>query len=176
MNRSRIALICSTALLAAACSPKLTMPVEHEEVRETIVEREVIHDTVVTVAPDSTLLAALVECNEKGQAQLKEIRQLRSSQRAQTSLSLEENRLEVKTVVDSMGIYLKLKERYKEKEKIVTMTVTETVEVNILHWWQEALIRLGLFALVFVVLRVSYGLLKPRLNGILTVLKNFLKK
>lgn len=163
-------------LLASACSPKMVMPVQTEDIRETVVEREISRDTVVMVEPDSTLLAALVECNEKGQAHLKEIRQLRSSQRAQTSLNLEGNRLEVKTVVDSMGIYLTFKERYKEREEIRTVTVTETVEINRLYWWQEALIRVGLFALVFVVLRVSYGLLKPRLNGILTVLKNLIKK
>ena len=122
------------------------------------------------------MLTALVECNARGEARLLEIEQLRNSLRAQTTLSLEDNRLEVKTVVDSMAIYLTLRDRFKETEKVETITVTETVEVNILHWWQEVLIRVGAVSLVVLVLWVVFKLLKPRLNGILTVVKNFLNK
>lgn len=160
----------------AACSKELYQPLSQETIIEKTVEKEVPRDTVIIVQPDSTILSALVECNERGQARLKEIEQLRNSQRAQTSLKMEDNRLEVKTVVDSMEIYLLYKERYKEKEKIKTVTVTETVEVNVLHWWQEALIRVGAVSLAVIVLWVAFRLLKPRLNGILTVIKNFLTK
>ncbi len=176
MNRSRIVLICCFTLVFAACSKELYQPLSQETIIEKKVEKEVPRDTVIIVQPDSTILSALVECNERGQARLKEIEQLRNSQRAQTSLKMEDNRLEVKTVVDSMGIYLLYKERYKEKEKIETVTVTETVEVNVLHWWQEALIRVGAVSLAVIVLWVAFRLLKPRLNGILTVIKNFLTK
>ena len=176
MNRSRIVLICCFTLVFAACSKELYQPLSQETIIEKTVEKEVPRDTVIIVQPDSTILSALVECNERGQARLKEIEQLRNSQRAQTSLKMEDNRLEVKTVVDSMGIYLLYKERYKKKEKIKTVTVTETVEVNVLHWWQEALIRVGAVSLAVIVLWVAFRLLKPRLNGILTVIKNFLTK
>ena len=176
MNRSRIVLICCFTLVFAACSKELYQPLSQETIIEKTVEKEVPRDTVIIVQPDSTILSALVECNERGQARLKEIEQLRNSQRAQTSLKMEDNRLEVKTVVDSMGIYLLYKERYKEKEKIKTVTVTETVEVNVLHWWQEALIRVGAVSLAVIVLWVAFMLLNPRLNGILTVIKNFLTK
>lgn len=169
-------MICCVGLAFAACSPKLIQPVSQETIIENTVEKEVPRDTVIIVQPDSTILSALVECNERGQARLKEIEQLRNSQRAQTSLKMEDNRLEVKTVVDSMGIYLLYKERYKEKEKIKTVTVTETIEVNVLHWWQETLIRVGAVSLAIIVLWVAFMLLKSRLNGILTVIKNFLTK
>ena len=169
-------MICCFTLVFAACSKELYQPLSQETIIEKTVEKEVPRDTVIIVQPDSTILSALVECNERGQARLKEIEQLRNSQRAQTSLKMEDNRLEVKTVVDSMEIYLLYKERYKEKEKIETVTVTETVEVNVLHWWQEALIRVGAVSLAVIVLWVAFRLLKPRLNGILTVIKNFLTK
>ena len=171
-------MICCISLVFAACSPKVIQPVSQETIIETTVEKELPRDTVIIVQPDSTILSALVECNERGQARLKEIEQLRNSQRAQTSLKMEDNRLEVKTVVDSMGIYLLYKERYKEteKEKVKTITVTETIEVNVLHWWQEALIRVGAVSLAVIVLWVAFMLLKPRLNGVLTVIKNFLTK
>ena len=176
MKANRMILACCLVMTASACSPKLLPPSSIEEVTETVREIETVHDTIVRVEPGSTILSALIECSEKGEARLKEIEQLRASQRTQTTVSMDDNRLEIKTVVDSMGIYIQFKERYKEREKSQKVIVTETVEVNVLYWWQEVLIRVGLLALVFVVLRVSYGLLKPRLNGILTVLKNLLKK
>lgn len=175
MNQSRIFLICCVSIVLAACSPKIIQPV-HETVIEKTIEKEVPRDTVIVIQPDSTILSALVECNERGEARLREIEQLRNSQRAQTSLKMDDNRLEVKTVIDSMGIYLAYKERYKEKEKTRTVTVTETVEVNVLYWWQEALIRVGAILLSILVLWIAFMLLKPRLNGILTVVKNFLIK
>lgn len=175
MNQSRMLLIYCVSVVLAACSPKITQPVQ-ETIIEKTVEKEVPRDTVIVIQPDSTILSALVECNERGEARLKEIEQLRNSQRAQTSLKMDDNRLEVKTIIDSMGIYLTYKERYKEKEQIRTVTITETVEVNVLHWWQEFLIRAGAILLSALVIWIVFILLKPRLNGILTVVKNFLIK
>lgn len=176
MKLSDIFHVCCMILMVSACSPKVLQPITQETVIENTVEKEIPRDTVIIIQPDSTVLSALVECNERGQARLKEIEQLRNSQRAQTSLRMDDNRLEVKTIVDSMGIYLSYKERYREKEKVRTVTVTETVEVNVLYWWQEALIRIGAILLIALVLWVAFRLLKPRLNGILTVIKNFLIK
>lgn len=164
------------AVLVTACSPKVYPPQISEDVRENIVEKEVPRDTVVVIRPDSTILSALVECNARGEARLLEIEQLRNSLRAQTTLSLEDNRLEVKTVVDSMEIYLTLRDRFKETDRSKTITITEEVEVNVLHWWQEVLIRVGAAFLAVLVLWIMFKLLKPRLNGILTVVKNFLNK
>ena len=164
------------AVLVTACSPKVYPPQISEDVRESIVEKEVPRDTVVVIRPDSTILSALVECNARGEARLLEIEQLRNSLRAQTTLSLEDNRLEVKTVVDSMEIYLTLRDRFRETESTKTITITETVEVNVLHWWQEVLVRIGAVALVALLTWLVFMLLKPRLNGILTVVKNFFNK
>lgn len=163
------------AVLVTACSPKVYPPQISEDVRESIVEKEVPRDTVVVIRPDSTILSALVECNASGEARLLEIEQLRNSLRAKTTLSLEDNRLEVKTVVDSMGIYLTLRDRFKETTKTKTVTIKETVEVHILYWWQEVLVRVGVVALVGLLGWVAFMLLKTRLNGILTVVKNFFK-
>lgn len=174
MRTSRLMIL--MAVLVTACSPKVYPPQINEDIRVSVVEKEIPRDTVVVIKKDSTMLTALVECNARGEARLLEIEQLRNSLRAQTTLSLEDNRLEVKTVVDSMAIYLTLRDRFKETEKVETITVTETVEVNILHWWQEVLIRVGAVSLVVLVLWVVFKLLKPRLNGILTVVKNFLNK
>ena len=164
------------AVLMTACSPKVYPPQIAENIQESVVEKEVPRDTVVVIRPDSTILSALVECNARGEARLLEIEQLRNSLRAQTTLSLEDNRLEVKTVVDSMEIYLTLRDRFRETERLKTITITETVEVNVLHWWQEVLVRIGAVALVALLTWLVFMLLKPRLNGILTVVKNFFNK
>lgn len=174
MRTSRLMIL--MAVLVTACSPKVYPPQISEDVRESIVEKEVPRDTVVVIRPDSTILSALVECNARGEARLLEIEQLRNSLRAQTTLSLEDNRLEVKTVVDSMEIYLTLRDRFRETESTKTITITETVEVNVLHWWQEVLVRIGAVALVALLTWLVFMLLKPRLNGILTVVKNFFNK
>lgn len=164
------------AVLVTACSPKVYPPQITEDIRESVVEKEVPRDTVVVIRPDSTILSALVECNARGEARLLEIEQLRNSLRAQTTLSLENNRLEVKTIVDSMSIYLTLRDRFREAEKTRTITVTETVETNVLHWWQEVLVRVGAVALVAVVLWLVFLLFKSRLNGVLTVIRNLFNK
>ena len=174
MRTSRLMIL--MAVLVTACSPKVYPPQISEDVRESIVEKEVPRDTVVVIRPDSTILSALVECNARGEARLLEIEQLRNSLRAQTTLSLEDNRLEVKTVVDSMEIYLTLRDRFRETESTKTITITETVEVNVLHWWQEVLVRIGAVALVALLTWLVFMLLKPRLNGILSVVKNFFNK
>lgn len=173
MRTSRLMIL--MAVLVTACSPKVYPPQISEDVRESIVEKEVPRDTVVVIRPDSTILSALVECNARGEARLLEIEQLRNSLRAQTTLSLEDNRLEVKTVVDSMEIYLTLRDRFRETENTKTITITETVEVNVLHWWQEVLVRVGVVALSAIVLWIVFRLFRTKLNSVLTVFKNIFK-
>lgn len=173
MRTSRLMIL--MAVLVTACSPKVYPPQISENVRESIVEKEVPRDTVVVIRPDSTILSALVECNARGEARLLEIEQLRNSLRAQTTLSLEDNRLEVKTVVDSMEIYLTLRDRFRETESTKTITITETVEVNVLHWWQEVLVRIGVVALSAIVLWIVFRLFRTKLNSVLTVVKNIFK-
>lgn len=173
MRTSRLMIL--MAVLVTACSPKVYPPQISEDVRESIVEKEVPRDTVVVIRPDSTILSALVECNARGEARLLEIEQLRNSLRAQTTLSLEDNRLEVKTVVDSMEIYLTLRDRFRETESTKTITITETVEVNVLHWWQEVLVRIGVVALSAIVLWIVFRLFRTKLNSVLTVVKNIFK-
>ena len=37
---------------------------------------ETLHDTIITIQPDSSMIQALVECDSTGQAYLRQIRQL----------------------------------------------------------------------------------------------------
>jgi hypothetical protein len=56
----------------------------------------------------------------------------------------------VKTVVDSMGIYLTYKDRFKESTEVREIETIIEKEVNILHWWQKVLMWIGIvFSLLF---------------------------
>lgn len=153
-------IILSFSIVAAGCSPKVypSHSVENvKEVQDSVVE--VMRDTVYYAEPDSTILSLLLECDERGQAQLREINQLRNSQRATTTVKAEPgNRLTVKTTVDSLGIYLKFKERYhthKEKETSAVKDVKVIrEEVNVLHWWQKLMIWIGACSLICLLPRI----------------------
>ena len=49
----------------------------------------------------------------------------------------------VKATVDSMGIYLTYKDRFKESVETREIETIIEKEVNILHWWQKLLMWAG---------------------------------
>ena len=146
----------TTLLVLQSCCPKFypqtTTTVEHFEV-----VKEIVRDTVIQVQPDSSILQALIQCDSTGRARLQEIQTLKESTRLQQSIKMEADPLPyhptvitVKATVDSMGIYLTYKDRFKESvETRVIETIIEK-EVNILHWWQKLLMWMGvIFSLLF---------------------------
>lgn len=130
------------ALTAVSCCPKL-YPHKTENTERTVTVTETIRDTVIQVQPDSSIVEALIRCDSTGRARLEEIQTLRQSARVQQTLSLKDNRLTSKAVVDSMGIYLTYKDRYMQEQKVQTIETVIEREVNILHWWQKALMWAG---------------------------------
>lgn len=164
----------SILCFALGCGPARLVPSREAECIRAVVEREVVRDTVVVVEADSSLMSALVECDSTGRARLKEIEQLRSSERINTSIAMDNNRLNVKSVVDSMGIYLTLKDRYREETavKTVTETITEIKEVNVLRWYQEALIWVGAIALILIIIYSVCILAGNHLNTIYKLIKH----
>lgn len=129
------------------CSPRL-YPHKTELTEHTITVTEIVRDTVVQVQPDSSIVQALITCDSTGQARLEEIRTLKESARVQQTLTLKDNRLTAKSVVDSMGIYLTYKERYKEEQKVQTIETVIEKEVNVLKWWQKALMTIGVVSML----------------------------
>ena len=139
----------TTLLVLQGCCPKFypqtTTTVEHFEV-----VKEVVRDTVVQVQPDSSILHALIKCDSTGRARLQEIQTLKESARLQQSIKMEADPLPyqptvitVKATVDSMGIYLTYKDRFKESVETREIETIIEKEVNILHWWQKLLIWAG---------------------------------
>ena len=143
----QIILLCE--LIVTSCCPKL-YPHKMENTEHTVTITETVRDTIIRVQPDSSIVQALIRCDSTGRARLEEIRTLKESARVQHTLALKDNKLTAKTVVDSMGIYLTYKELYREEQKIQVVETVIEKEVNILRWWQKALIWIGTAALVFV--------------------------
>ena len=139
----------TTLLVLQGCCPKFypqtTTTVEHFEV-----VKEVVRDTVVQVQPDSSILQALIKCDSTGRARLQEIQTLKESARLQQSLKMEADPLPyqptvitVTATVDSMGIYLTYKDRFKESVETREIETIIEKEVNILHWCQKLLMWAG---------------------------------
>ena len=137
----------------SGCCPRL-YPHKTESTEHNVTITETIKDTVIQVQPDSSIVQALIRCDSTGRARLEEICTLKESARVRQTLALKDNRLTAKTVVDSMGIYLTYKERHKEEQKIqVVETVTEK-EINVLKWWQKALMWVGIISIVLSALSI----------------------
>ena len=139
----------TTLLVLQSCCPKFypqtSTTVEHFEV-----VKEVVRDTVIQVQPDSSILQALIQCDSTGRARLQEIQTLKESARLQQSIKMEADPLPyqptvitVKATVDSMGIYLTYKDRFKEAVETREIETIIEKEVNILHWWQKLLMWTG---------------------------------
>ena len=154
----------TTLLVLQGCCPKFypqtTTTVEHVEI-----VKEVVRDTVIQVQPDSSILQALIQCDSTGRARLQEIQTLKESARLQQSIKMEADPLPyqptvitVKATVDSMGIYLKYKDRFKEAVETREIETIIEKEVNILHWWQKLLMWIG-----GIVLTITVGWIIGRL-------------
>ena len=154
----------TTLLVLQSCYPKFypqtTTTVEHFEV-----VKEVVRDTVIQVQPDSSILQALIQCDSTGRARLQEIQTLKESARLQQSIKMEADPLPyqptvitVKATVDSMGIYLTYKDRFKESVETREIETIIEKEVNILHWWQKLLMWVG-----GIVLAITVGWIIGRL-------------
>ena len=139
----------TTLLILQSCCPKL-YPTSSEVIERTEVVKEVVRDTVILVQPDSSILQALIQCDSTGRARLQEIQTLKESARLQQSIKMEADPLPyqptvitVTATVDSMGIYLTYKDRFKESVETREIETIIEKEVNILHWWQKLLMWAG---------------------------------
>lgn len=153
----------TTLLILQGCCPKL-YPSSTEVKERTEIVKEIVRDTVIQVQPDSSILQALVKCDSTGRARLQEINTLKESARLQQSIKMEAEPLPyqptaitIKATVDSMGIYLTYKDRFKEYTEIREIETIIEKEVNILHWWQKALMWIGA-----IVITISTGWLIGR--------------
>lgn len=135
---------------------KSPQPIVQTEVKEVVVEREV-RDTIVTIAPDSASIKALLECDSAGNVLIKELQE-EQGKNVKLQLSLEQASgngvVTVECKQDSLERVIAL-----QNEKIQELSnnkQTETIEVkyipNVVKW----LAWIGAFFVVFYL--VKFGL------------------
>lgn len=152
-----------TTLVAVSCCPKL-YPNKMESTEHTVTVTETIRDTIIQVQPDSSIIQALIKCDSTGRARLDEIRTLKESARVQQTLALKDNRLTAKAVVDSMGIFLTYKERYREDQKVQVVETVIEKEVNVLKWWQKVLMTIGIVSIIILASTIIAKFIRPSSN------------
>ena len=156
----RILIAMAAILSMQSCCHKLYPHTsEVTEKKETVTE--VLRDTIIMVQPDSSILQALVQCDSTGRARLQEINALKESARLQQTIKIDPDPkphkptvITIKTQVDSMGIYLIYKERYKESAEIQQIETVIEKEVNILKTWQKVLMWLGVLAILWILIKI----------------------
>ena len=159
----RILIAMAAILSMQSCCHKLYPHTsEVTEKKETVTE--ILRDTIIMVQPDSSILQALVQCDSTGRARLQEINALKESARLQQTIKIDPDPkphkptvITIKTQVDSMGIYLIYKERYKESAELQQIETVIEKEVNILKTWQKVLMWLGVISVIIV---IGYLLIK----------------
>ena len=156
----RILIAMAAILSMQSCCHKLYPHTsEVTEKKETVTE--ILRDTIIMVQPDSSILQALVQCDSTGRARLQEINSLKESARLQQTIKIDPDPkphkptvITIKTQVDSMGIYLIYKERYKESAEIQQIETVIEKEVNILKTWQKVLMWLGALAILWILIKI----------------------
>ena len=156
----RILIVMAAILSMQSCCHKLYPHTsEVTEKKETVTE--ILRDTIIMVQPDSSILQALVQCDSTGRARLQEINALKESARLQQTIKIDPDPkphkptvITIKTQVDSMGIYLIYKERYKESTEIQQIETVIEKEVNILKTWQKVLMWLGALAILWILIKI----------------------
>ena len=113
---------------------------------DTVVIRETVRDTIVIIQADNSLLRALLECDSLGQVRMKELLDYEAGDRLKPpDVDITDNVLTAKAQIDSLAIYLQLRDRYEKHSTARTQADKEiiTVEVNRLTWWQGLWVKLG---------------------------------
>lgn len=144
------------AWMMTAC--KTPQPIVQTEVKQVIVEREV-RDTIVTIAPDSASIKALLECDSAGNVLIKELQEAQGKNvalQAQLKNTNKGTSIMIDCKQDSLERVIQL-----QNEKISELNnnkQTETIEVKYIPSFVKWLAWVGagaiLLAVLWVVLKV----------------------
>lgn len=152
-------LIAIIAILTFSSCRTTNMVRASTETRDSVIITETIRDTVVNIAPDSSMIQALLECDSIGRVRLARLIEYQSGERIKPpSIEITDNILTAKSEVDSLSIYLKLRDRYKESYRDMQETVI--VETNKLTGWQKVRLTIADIVLIALVVCAGVGIAK----------------
>jgi hypothetical protein len=163
-----VAALLVALLVTILPSCKTPQPIVQTEVKEVVVEREV-RDTIVTIAPDSASIKALLECDSAGNVLIRELEETQGKNIALELLlhgyknkpnepSKPITELLVDCKQDSMERVIAL-----QNEKISSLTnnkQTETIEVKYIPSFVKWLAWVGAGAILYVILRFALWIYK----------------
>lgn len=144
---------------------------------DSVVIRETVRDTVVTIRPDKSVIRALLECDSLGQVRLRELIEYQAGERVRPpKIGIRDNVLTATAEVDSLTIYMRLKDRYERHVSQSAEKQTVVVEVNRLTWWQELWIRAGRVLATALVGLIAFKLGKPKILQLWQTITKLLKR
>ncbi len=93
---------------------------------------ETLTDTQFIIKPDSATIRALIECDQKGRAYLKQIISLTTGRKIKQNIGIKNNILTVRATIDSQAVYFQYKkiherEFVQQKDETTEKTVQKTV-------------------------------------------------
>ena len=150
-----VAALCVAMLAWMLQSCKTNQPIVQTEVKEVVVEKEV-RDTIVTIAPDSASIKALLECDSAGNVLIKELQEAQGKNvalQAQLKNTNKGTAIVIDCKQDSLERVIAL-----QNEKISELSnnkQTETIEVkyipDIVKWFAW----IGAFFVVFYLVKIG---------------------
>lgn len=122
---------------------RATKPLSEKEYvtkTDSVLVRETLRDTVVRIRADSASIRALLECDSLGRVRMRELLSLKASGRMPPpTISIKDNVIHVQAKVDSMSVYLALKDRYQTRIRSDTSIRERVVPVYVQRTWQKFL-------------------------------------
>ena len=153
-----VAAIC-VAIMLAMFGCKTPQPIVQTEVKEVLIER-VINDTIVTIAPDSASIKALLECDSAGNVLIKELSEVQGKN-VSLALALKNAKGKPATLAidckqDSLEKVIALKD--ETIKELSSNKQTKTVEVKYIPAFVQVFAWIGasavLLLLIWIVLKV----------------------
>ena len=158
-----VAAICVACLVWMPQSCRTTQPIVQTEVKEVLVERT-ITDTIVTIAPDSASIKALLECDSAGNVLIKELQEIQGKN-VSLALALKNSQkgkpigtLSVDCKQDSLEKVIALKD--ETIKELSNNKQVETIEVKYIPDFVKWLAWIGGAAILYVVLRIALWVYK----------------
>jgi hypothetical protein len=143
----------SVLLLMTSCGSKKSV-IQKEITKDTILET--LHDTVFSIAKDSSYYKALLEC-QNGKVVVKEVRKTKSGRKLTTpKVVIQDNQLNVDCTTEAETLFASWKSTFIKSYK----EINKPIITNELTWFQKTQIYIGRFLMIIVLLFILLKLFK----------------